>query len=147
MAPAAAAGAQFAGQRVTAQAEPCGGFGASAMGDLQRGFQQGVVDPLAHLRVQAFGAFGVFLMKQYYETIPEELSEAARIDGLSEYAIWRKIMLPLSIPALASLTLLTFVNKTYSETGQVKLASRNSQATFPPPIRAVRAAAAARPQA
>lgn len=60
--------------------------------------------------LQAFGAFGVFLMKQFYETIPEELSEAARLDGLSEYAIWRRIMLPLSIPALASLTLLTFVN-------------------------------------
>ena len=60
--------------------------------------------------LQAFGAYGVFLMKQFYETIPEELSEAARIDGLSEYAIWRRIMLPLSIPALASLTLLTFVN-------------------------------------
>ena len=60
--------------------------------------------------LQAFGAFGVFLMKQFYETIPEELSEAARLDGLSEYGIWRRIMLPLSIPALASLTLLTFVN-------------------------------------
>lgn len=60
--------------------------------------------------LQAFGAFGVFLMKQYYESIPEELSEAARIDGLSEYGIWRRIMLPLSVPALASLTLLTFVN-------------------------------------
>lgn len=60
--------------------------------------------------LQAFGAFGVFLMKQYYETIPEELSEAARLDGLSEYAIWRRIMLPLSIPAIASLTMLTFVN-------------------------------------
>jgi multiple sugar transport system permease protein len=60
--------------------------------------------------LQAFGAFGVFLMKQFYETIPEELSEAARLDGLSEYGIWRRIMLPLSIPALASLGLLTFVN-------------------------------------
>lgn len=60
--------------------------------------------------LQAFGAFGVFLMKQYYETIPEDLSEAARLDGLSEYAIWRRIMLPLSVPAIASLTLLTFVN-------------------------------------
>lgn len=59
--------------------------------------------------LQAFGAFGVFLMRQYYLTIPEELSEAARIDGLSEYGIWRRIMLPLSVPALASLTLLTFV--------------------------------------
>jgi multiple sugar transport system permease protein len=60
--------------------------------------------------LQAFGAFGVFLMKQFYETIPEDLSEAARLDGLSEYGIWRRIMLPLSIPALASLALLTFVN-------------------------------------
>jgi len=64
----------------------------------------------AIILLQAFGAFGVFLMKQYYETIPEELSEAARLDGLSEYAIWRRIMLPLSIPAIASLTMLTFVN-------------------------------------
>jgi multiple sugar transport system permease protein len=60
--------------------------------------------------LQAFGAFGVFLMKQFYETIPEDLSEAARLDGLSEYGIWRRIMLPLSVPALASLALLTFVN-------------------------------------
>jgi multiple sugar transport system permease protein len=59
--------------------------------------------------LQAFGAFGVFLMKQFYETIPEELSEAARVDGLSEYGIYRRIMLPLSVPALASLMLLTFV--------------------------------------
>jgi multiple sugar transport system permease protein len=61
------------------------------------------------IALQAFGAFGVFLMKQYYETIPEELSEAARIDGMSEYGIYRRIILPLSGPALASLTLLTFV--------------------------------------
>jgi multiple sugar transport system permease protein len=60
--------------------------------------------------LQAFGAFGVFLMKQFYETIPEELSEAARLDGLSEYGIWARVMLPLSKPAIASLTLLTFVN-------------------------------------
>ncbi len=64
----------------------------------------------AIILLQAFGAFGVFLMKQYYETIPEELSEAARLDGLSEYGIWRRIMLPLSVPAIASLSLLTFVN-------------------------------------
>lgn len=60
--------------------------------------------------LQAFGAFGVFLMKQYFESVPEALSEAARIDGLSEYGIWRRIMLPLSVPAIASLTLITFVN-------------------------------------
>jgi multiple sugar transport system permease protein len=61
------------------------------------------------IALQAFSALGVFLMKQYYETIPEELSEAARMDGMTEYGIYRRIMLPLSMPALASLTLLTFV--------------------------------------
>jgi multiple sugar transport system permease protein len=59
--------------------------------------------------IQAFGAFGVFLMKQFYETIPEELSESARVDGLSEFGIYRRIMLPLARPALASLALITFV--------------------------------------
>jgi multiple sugar transport system permease protein len=61
------------------------------------------------IALQAFGAFGVFLMKQYYETIPEELSESARVDGLSEFGIYRRIMLPLSKPAIASLALITFV--------------------------------------
>lgn len=65
---------------------------------------------LSLILLQAFGAFGVFLMRQYYLTIPDELCEAARVDGLSEYGIWARIMLPLSKPALASLALLTFVN-------------------------------------
>ena len=59
--------------------------------------------------LQAFTAFGVFLMKQFYDTIPTELNEAARIDGMSEYRIWLRIMLPLSAPALATLTIFTFV--------------------------------------
>ena len=65
---------------------------------------------LSLILLQAFGAFGVFLMRQYYLTIPDELCEAARVDGLSEYGIWARIILPLSRPALASLALLTFVN-------------------------------------
>ncbi|TMR96337.1 carbohydrate ABC transporter permease [Nonomuraea basaltis] len=60
--------------------------------------------------IQAFGAFGVFLMRQYYMSIPDDLCEAARLDGLSEYGIYWRIILPLSKPALASLALLTFVN-------------------------------------
>jgi multiple sugar transport system permease protein len=64
---------------------------------------------LSIILLQAFGAFGVFLMRQYYQSIPDELIEAARIDGLSEYRIWWQIMLPLSRPAIASLGLLTFV--------------------------------------
>jgi multiple sugar transport system permease protein len=65
---------------------------------------------LSLILLQAFSAFGVFLMRQYYLTIPDELCEAGRLDGLSEYGIWARIVLPLSKPALASLALLTFVN-------------------------------------
>ena len=65
---------------------------------------------LAIICLQAFSAFGVFLMKQFYESIPDDLCEAARIDGLSEYQIYSKIMLPLSKPALATLIIFTFVN-------------------------------------
>jgi multiple sugar transport system permease protein len=65
---------------------------------------------LAIICLQAFSAFGVFMMKQFYESIPDELREAAWIDGLSEYGIWLKIMLPLSKPAISTLTIITFVN-------------------------------------
>lgn len=60
--------------------------------------------------LQSFSAFGVFLMRQFYLGIPNELSEAARIDGLSEYGIWARIMLPLAKPAIATLCIFTFVN-------------------------------------
>jgi len=71
----------------------------------------GLNDKLAAMIcLQAFSAFGVFLMKQFYDGIPDELCEAARIDGLSEYGIWWRIMLPLSKPSLATLTIFTFVN-------------------------------------
>ena len=64
---------------------------------------------LALICLQAFTAFGVFLMRQFYMSIPTELCEAARMDGMSEYQIWAKIMLPLSKPALSTLTIFTFV--------------------------------------
>jgi len=70
----------------------------------------GLVDVhMAIIILQAFTAFGVFLIKQFYDTIPSELNEAARIDGMSEYKIWLKVMLPLSKPVLATLTIFTFV--------------------------------------
>ena len=65
---------------------------------------------LAIIFLQAFSAFGVFMMRQFYQGIPDELCEAARIDGMNEYQIWAKIMLPLSKPALSTLTIFTFVN-------------------------------------
>lgn len=65
---------------------------------------------LAIICLQAFSAFGVFMMKQFYEEIPDSLCEAARIDGMSEYKIYTNIMLPLSKPALSTLTIFTFIN-------------------------------------
>ncbi len=65
---------------------------------------------LAIIFLQAFSAFGVFMMRQFYQGIPDELCEAARIDGMTEYQIYSKIMLPLSKPALSTLTIFTFVN-------------------------------------
>ncbi len=64
---------------------------------------------LALILLQAFSAFGVFLMRQFFISIPDDILHAARIDGLSEYGIWWRIMLPLSKPALATLTIFTSV--------------------------------------
>lgn len=65
---------------------------------------------LAIILLQAFSAFGVFLMRQFYQGVPDELCEAARIDGMNEYQIYGKIMLPLAKPALSTLVIFTFVN-------------------------------------
>lgn len=65
---------------------------------------------LAIICLQAFSAFGVFMMKQFYEGIPTELCEAARIDGLNEFGIFQKIVFPLGKPAMATLTIFTFTN-------------------------------------
>jgi multiple sugar transport system permease protein len=70
----------------------------------------GLVDNhLSLILLQAFTAFGVFLLRQFFISIPNDLLDAARIDGLSEYGIYFRIMLPLSKPALATLTIFTFV--------------------------------------
>lgn len=55
------------------------------------------------------GAFGTFLLRQYFLTIPTELAEAARIDGASLWTIYWRIYLPLARPALAALAIFTFL--------------------------------------
>ena len=54
-------------------------------------------------------AFSIFLLRQFFMTIPRELSEAARIDGCSELAIFLRIILPLAKPALAVVALFSFM--------------------------------------
>lgn len=57
----------------------------------------------------AAGAFGIYLLRQYYQTIPRDLEEAARIDGAGEFRLWWTIMVPLTKPALAALAIFVFV--------------------------------------
>ncbi len=54
-------------------------------------------------------AFGTFLMKQFFETVPDDFIEAARMDGLNEFTIWWKIAMPLVTPALSALAIFTFL--------------------------------------
>ncbi len=54
-------------------------------------------------------AFGVFLMRQFFENVPNELLDAARIDGVSEFGLFWRIALPLVRPALAALCIFTFL--------------------------------------
>ncbi len=70
-----------------------------------------LVDKLGSVIViGAFSAFGVFLYRQFFLTVPDSLSEAARIDGSSEFGIYARIIMPLANPATASLVIFTFVH-------------------------------------
>jgi multiple sugar transport system permease protein len=71
----------------------------------------GWVDTLKPLWVPAFfgSAFNIFLLRQFFLTIPNDLEDAAKIDGCSYLGIYRRIMLPLIKPALAAVTIMTFM--------------------------------------
>lgn len=58
--------------------------------------------------VNAFSVFGMFILRQFMLGLPMELSDAARIDGCNEFQIYSRIILPLTKPALATLTIFTF---------------------------------------
>jgi multiple sugar transport system permease protein len=56
------------------------------------------------------GAFNVFLLRQFFRTIPLDLDEAARIDGANNFRIWWQMVLPLSRPVLATIAILNFMD-------------------------------------
>ncbi|MDR1637125.1 MAG: carbohydrate ABC transporter permease [Treponema sp.] len=64
---------------------------------------------LGYVLMHSFIAFGVFLIRQFYVSIPDELLDAARIDGLNEYGAYFHIVLPLSKPVIATLSIFSFV--------------------------------------
>lgn len=72
--------------------------------------RMGLLDsPFAIILPGTAAAFGIFLMRQYIQTLPSELIEAARIDGCSEPRIFFSIILPLCKPAVAALAIFSFV--------------------------------------
>lgn len=90
---------------------------------------------LSLIFLQAFSVFGVFLLTQFYKSIPDELCEAARIDGMNEYGIWYRIMLPLSKPALSTLTIFTFTTTWNDFTGPLIYLNKTNLKTIPIGIR------------
>jgi multiple sugar transport system permease protein len=72
--------------------------------------QYGLINNIWGVILPGFAdVFGIFLMRQYIQTLPTELEEAARIDGCSEPGIFWRIILPLSKPAIAALAIFSFV--------------------------------------
>lgn len=73
--------------------------------------QFGLID--SHWALIVLGAvspFGVFLFRQFFSSIPDELLEAARIDGLNEFGVYLRIILPLTKPAIATLVIFSFMH-------------------------------------
>ncbi|WP_434316183.1 carbohydrate ABC transporter permease [Leifsonia sp. P73] len=69
----------------------------------------GISDSLASLIIPALGsAFGTFLMRQYFMQMPRELGEAARIDGASQWGVFRHVYARMASPAIATLAILNF---------------------------------------
>ena len=90
---------------------------------------------LGYVLLSSFAAFGVFLLRQFFLSIPNELLEAARIDGLSEYGIYFRIVLPLAKPAMATLAIFTFVNVWNDFMGPMIYFNSESNKTIPLGIR------------
>jgi multiple sugar transport system permease protein len=77
------------------------------------------------------GAFGVFLLRQFFMTIPIELEEAARIDGCGPWLIFRHVILPLSKPPLAALGIFTFMGTWNAFEGPLIFTDSLSMRTLP----------------
>jgi multiple sugar transport system permease protein len=76
-------------------------------------------------------AFGIFLMRQFFASIPVEIEEAARLDGLGRFGMYWRLALPLSRPALATLGVLTFQGNWDSFLMPSFIASTDNMATLP----------------
>jgi multiple sugar transport system permease protein len=73
-------------------------------------WQMNLIDTYAGIILPStISVFGIFLMRQFFRTVPDDLIHAARLDGLGEFAIVWRVMLPTAMPALAAFAVLSFV--------------------------------------
>jgi len=92
----------------------------------------GMINSYAGLIVPGMApALGIFLMKQFIQAIPNELLDAARIDGCSEFAIYSKIIIPLIRPALGTLAIITFLGSWNSFTWPLVILRSDAMMTLP----------------
>lgn len=80
------------------------------LGKLYLGKPLGLDSYFALIIPNCFSAYGTFLLRQFFMTIPEDFEAAARIDGCNHFGVYLKIILPLAKPALATLATFTFMN-------------------------------------
>ncbi len=74
-------------------------------------YKMGILNSFAGLILpRATSAFGIFMMRSFFLTLPRELEESGRLDGMSEFRIYWSIMMPISRPAVISLGVILFVN-------------------------------------
>jgi multiple sugar transport system permease protein len=93
----------------------------------------GLIDSYYALVLPAVAVpIGVFMMRQFIKTIPSELEEAARIDGLGDLAIYWKIILPLCVPSLALLGFYTFFTQWTALLWPLLVATSDHTRTIPP---------------
>lgn len=92
----------------------------------------GLLDTYAGLIIPRMTtAFGIFMMRSFFVTLPASLEEAARIEGLNEFGIFWKIMLPLSKPTLLSLAIFTLMNSWNDLLYPLILTSSSKMRTLP----------------
>ena len=78
-----------------------------------------------------FGGFGVFMMRQWFKSMPEDIESSAKIDGCNSFEVFYKIALPLSIPAIVTLAIFTFITTWNSFMWPLIVTNSDSMRTLP----------------
>ncbi|MDR0554263.1 MAG: carbohydrate ABC transporter permease [Treponema sp.] len=100
--------------------------------------QLGLINTYTALIISgAAGGFSVLLMRNYFTGVPASLAEASRIDGASDFMIFRKVFLPLSVPGLMTIGTLQFIGRWNSITNVVTLISDQKMYTLPVVLRII----------